>query len=284
MQLGAEVGAVHRGDADVDGAVLGPVRGDLGGPLGRLDDDVVVAGDDVEPVPAAVDERLERAARSRSVALASLAGGRRVDALRAAVGHRAVDGDVAPRPLDRRRSGVTSVTIGPAPPVAGRERVEVGAEREPLAAARPAAPSRSRIWSGWIAAPVEVDWRIAAALSSLAAAVAADLVLVGVEPACLGVDVERERRRSRGRSAGSGAAAPGGGGGARSPVGGCRSSWSCVHSSARQRRAVGEVRPELVRRTSTAPTRWPCACRGTCRCRAGRRRAPSAPSWRARGT
>ena len=36
------------------------VLGDLGGPLGRLDDGVVVAGDDVVPVPAAVDERLER--------------------------------------------------------------------------------------------------------------------------------------------------------------------------------------------------------------------------------
>ena len=59
-QLGAEVGPVHRGDRDVGGAVLGPVLGHLGGPLGRLDDRVLVAGDDVVPVPAAVDERRQR--------------------------------------------------------------------------------------------------------------------------------------------------------------------------------------------------------------------------------
>ena len=59
-QLGAEVRAVHRGDADGDAAGLGPVGGYVGDPGGLLDHDVVVAGDDVEPVPAAVDERHQR--------------------------------------------------------------------------------------------------------------------------------------------------------------------------------------------------------------------------------
>ena len=78
---------------DVDGAVLGAVVGDLGGPLGRLDDGVVVAGDDVVPVPAAVDERLERQLEGERAARrpSSVVAG--VDALRAAVGHRPVDGD-----------------------------------------------------------------------------------------------------------------------------------------------------------------------------------------------
>ncbi len=41
-----------------------------------------------------------------------------------------------------------------------------------------------------MAAPVAVDWRIAALLSALAAALAADRLAVGVEPRVLGVDVE----------------------------------------------------------------------------------------------
>ncbi len=59
-QLGAEVGLVEGGDDDVDGAVLLTVGGHLGGPLGGLDDGVLVTGDDVVPVPAAVRERRQR--------------------------------------------------------------------------------------------------------------------------------------------------------------------------------------------------------------------------------
>ena len=76
-QLGAEVRLVERGDDDVDRAVLRAVGGHLGGPLGRLDDGVLVAGHDVVPVPAAVGERrqrqveLERAVRSPSTVAAS---------------------------------------------------------------------------------------------------------------------------------------------------------------------------------------------------------------------
>ena len=134
-QLGAEVGPVHRGDRDVGGAVLEPVLGDLGRPLGRLDHGVVVAGDDVVPVPAAVHERLERQLEDEG-ALGLAAGARRVDALRAAVGQRAVDdhGGAAAGDLDGEPDVLDD---GPAPPVAGRERVEVGAEREPLAGAHP---------------------------------------------------------------------------------------------------------------------------------------------------
>ena len=143
-QLGAEVGAVHRGDADRGRAVGGPVLGDLRGPLGAVDDDVLVTGDHVEPVPAAVDERLQRQLEGEG-ATAALVGAAGVDALRAAVGHRAVDGDrgAAADEVHRERD------LGddrPAPPVAGGERVEVGAERQLLALGDPdAAPAEDLV-------------------------------------------------------------------------------------------------------------------------------------------
>ena len=111
QQLGAEVGAVHRGDADGDRAVLGLVLGHLGGPLGRMHDQVGVAGGHVVPVPAAVGEGLERQLElegdlaALGVVTAVLVGAARLDPLRAAVGHRAVDGDGGGAAADRRRSG-----------------------------------------------------------------------------------------------------------------------------------------------------------------------------------
>ena len=188
-QLGAEVGPVHRGDRDVGGAVREPVLGDLGRPLGGLDDGVVVAGDDVVPVPAAVDERLERELEDEG-ALGLAAGGGRVDALRPAVGQRAVD--------DQRRAAAGDLDgepdvldHGPAPPVAGREGVEVGAEREPLARAHPQRGARLDLLGvDGLAGRGGLPDR--GVVEVLGRAVAADLVAVGVELGVLGVDVEGE--------------------------------------------------------------------------------------------
>ncbi len=104
QQPRAEVGAVHRGDADGDGARAGPVGGHVGLPGGLLEHGAVRAGDDVEPVPPAVAERRERQVE------AEVLGGPRpsaggVDALRAAVGHRAVDDHRRARPGHGTRAG-----------------------------------------------------------------------------------------------------------------------------------------------------------------------------------
>jgi hypothetical protein len=59
-QLGAELRPVHRGDADRDGARLGPVRRHVGRPHGLLQHGTAVASDDVEPVPPSVTEGTQR--------------------------------------------------------------------------------------------------------------------------------------------------------------------------------------------------------------------------------
>ena len=150
---------------------------------------VLVAGDDVVPVPAAVDERLERQVEDEGAG-ARLVGGGGVHPLRTAVGHRLVEdhrGSVALQPQGQGHVG----DHGPASPVARREGVEVGAEREPLAggdAQRGAGldlvgvdglARRGRLTQG-------------GRVHLLGPAVGADLVLVGVEDGGLGVDVERE--------------------------------------------------------------------------------------------
>ena len=187
-QLGAEVGAVHRGDADGHAAGLRPVGGDVGDPAGLLDDDVGVTGHHVEPVPAAVDERGQGQVELEAVG-ALLRGGRRVDALRAAVGHRAVDGDRGTGTADGDVEGHL-LHDGPASPVAGGEPVEVGAGRDPLAVVDPepaAVEDRVGVQGGAgrdrlaQRGPVEV----------LGAAARADRLLVGVEDGRLGVDVQR---------------------------------------------------------------------------------------------
>ena len=85
---------------------LRPLLGYDGRPLGALDDDVLRAGEDVEPVPAAVTERLERQVEGE-LAGALVLGGGGVDALGAAVGHRPVD--------DQRRLGAGDPDREPAP-------------------------------------------------------------------------------------------------------------------------------------------------------------------------
>ena len=129
--------------------------------------------------------------RSNSKWLAPfVGGGRRVDPLRAAVGHRAVDGD--------RRAGAAHGDVEgdllddrPAAPVAGREAVEVGAGGDALAVVDPEAVAvedrvgvqrgagRDRLAQG---RPVEV----------LGGPARADRLLVGVEHGRLGVDVQRD--------------------------------------------------------------------------------------------
>ena len=111
-QLGAEVRPVHGGDADGDGAGLGPVGGHVGDPA--------------RPPRARRPRRRRRrrtsTSRRRRTASAtgrsakSLAarsvGRRRVDALRAAVGHRAVDDDAWRRaPVTRDVQGDVVTTV-----------------------------------------------------------------------------------------------------------------------------------------------------------------------------
>ena len=158
-------------------------------PLGRLHDGVVVAGDDVVPVPAAVHERLERQLEDER-ALGLAAGARRVDALRAAVGQRPVDDDggAAAGHLDGQPDVLHD---GPAPPVAGRERVEVGAEREPLTGAHPQRRARLDL-VGVDRPPGRRGLPDRGVVEVLGRTVAADLVAVGVQLGVLAVDVERE--------------------------------------------------------------------------------------------
>ena len=122
--------------------------------------------------------------------LASLPVVAEVDALRAAVGHRAVD--------DHRGAAAGEVDgqpdvghDGPAPPVAGREGVEVGAEREPLAGLHPQRGARLDLLrvDGPAGGGGLPDGGVVEVLGRPAAT---DLVLVGVECDVLGVDVERE--------------------------------------------------------------------------------------------
>jgi hypothetical protein len=136
-QLGTEVRSVHRGDADGDRPRGQPVGRHLRRPLRLLEHRAVGAGDEVEPVPAAVAERRQRQLEGEvlGVGTGRVCG---VDPLRTPVGHRPVD--------DHRRVGTGGrhveghrVDDGPPAPVAGREPVEVGAERDPLVLVHPVA-------------------------------------------------------------------------------------------------------------------------------------------------
>ena len=192
-QLGAEVRLVDRGDDDVDGAVLLAVGGHLGGPLGRLDDGVLVAGDDVVPVPAAVDER-----RQRQVEVEGLAGvptstavdGRGVDALRAAVGHGLVDRHAGAPAGDRDRQPHLA-DDAPAAPVGRGEAVEVRAERHLAALLHPERRARQDL-VGVHRAAGRGGLPDGGVVEVLGGPVAADVVAVGVEPRLLRVDVQRE--------------------------------------------------------------------------------------------
>ena len=187
QQLGAHVGE-HRGDADVDGAVLGAIGRDLRGPLGALDRRTVVAGDDVVPVPPAVDERLERQGEGERAGVPL--DGRGVHALRVPACHRLVDrhhrAGAGHRhgELDVRHDGVPA-------PVGRRERVEVGAEGEQLGRLEPERGARADLVGVQLATG---GGRLAdrGVVEVLGRLVAADRVAVGVELGLLEVDVERE--------------------------------------------------------------------------------------------
>ena len=191
QQLGAHVGQ-HRGDADVDRAVLGAVGRDLSGPLGPLDGGAVVAGDDVVPVPAAVDERLERqreGEQSASVLPLPL-DGRGLHALGVAARHRLVDGHDGAR-ADDLDGQVDVGDDGVATPVGGREGVEVGAERQRLRRPELQRGARADLVGVQLLAGGGrlADRRVVEVLGRL---VAADRVAVGVELGLLEVDVEGE--------------------------------------------------------------------------------------------
>ena len=85
-----------------------------------------LVGGDVEPVPAAVDERVEVELELERVA-GPVVHRRRSTCMLLAVGLRAVDVDPAAA-ADASGAGRRTRSDGPAPPVAGREGVEVGGE------------------------------------------------------------------------------------------------------------------------------------------------------------
>ena len=227
-------------------AALGPAR--VGAPLGVFQYGLAVAGGDVEPVPAAVDERVQRqleldgrrrsSSRPRSVSPAGRSPCRSSGRRRGA------------SPAARIRSRTLS-THAPAAPVARRERVEVGAERRRRPPAddrgarrRPVDPRTSR----------PVPPRLLRRPSPPAPAAALDVQLQHVEVAVGGQD-----DRAAGLSCGL-------------------QNWRAVPVRA------GEDAAAAGCRTWSAPTRWPCACRGTGRCPGGRRTARPVSAGPARGT
>ena len=134
---GAVGGAVEGGDADRRPA-LGGLGRDLRLPAGRLDDGVLGVGRDIEPVPAAVAEGVQRELEDHLGGLRADAG--RIDAVRGAAGVGLVNDDGA-----RAGHGDPQGHLlhdRPAPPVRRGECVEVGSEgrtalgRDPVAVAR----------------------------------------------------------------------------------------------------------------------------------------------------